>query len=85
VSAHVYRWMPVVMKRLRFQALQCGEAILETTVSALVPCDEGQPQSHHRGQVVVLSKVYPRPIRDGPMRFRQPLGDLFRGIEREAA
>ena len=74
VSAHVYRWMPVVMKRLRLQELRCGEAMLETTVSALVPCDEGQPQSHNRGQVVVLSNVYSRPIRDGPIRSRQPRG-----------
>jgi putative transposase len=85
VSAHVYRWMPVVMKRIRFQALRCGETMLKTTVSALVPCDEGHPQSHNRGQVVVLSKVYSRPIRDGPIRSRQPLDDLFRGVEREAA
>jgi Homeodomain-like domain len=53
VSAHGYRWMPVVMKCLRFQELRCGEAMLETTVSALVSCDEGPPQSHTRGQVVV--------------------------------
>ena len=85
VSAHIYRWMPVVMKRRRCQALRCGEAMLKTTVSALVPCDEGPPQSHNRGQVVVLSKVYSRPIRDGPMCFRQSRGDLFRGIERKAA
>jgi hypothetical protein len=85
VSAHGYRWMPVVMTRLRLQELRCGEAILETTVSELVPCDEGQPQSYDRGKVVVLSNVDPRPIRDGPIGSRQPCGDLFRAVEREAA
>jgi putative transposase len=85
VSAHGYRWMPVVKKRLRCQKLRWGEAMLETTVSSLVPCDEGQPRSHHRGQVVVLSNVYPKPIRDGPMCSRQPRGGLFRGVERKAA
>jgi putative transposase len=85
VSAHGCRWMPVVMTRLRFQEFRGGEAMLETTASALVPYDEGQPQSHTRGQVVVLSKIYPRPIRDGPIRSRQPRGDLFRGVEHKAA
>jgi putative transposase len=84
-SAHGDQWMPVVMTRLRFQEFRCGKAMLETTVSALVPCDEGQPQSHNRGQVVVLSKIYPRPIRDGLIRSRQPRRNLFRGVEREAA
>jgi hypothetical protein len=85
VRAHVYRWMPVINKHIRFEEIRCGEAMLETTVSALVPCDEGPPQSPNRGQVVVLSNIYFRPIRDGPLRSRQPRGDLFRGVEREAA
>jgi transposase len=85
VRAHVYRWMAVVKKRLRCQERRCGEAILETIVSARVPCDEGQAQSQGKGKVVVLSKISPRPIRDGPTRSRQQRGDLFRGVEREAA
>jgi hypothetical protein len=85
VSAHGYQWMPMVLKRLGLQDLRWGEAMLETIVSALVPYDEGQPQSHNRGQVVVLSNVRSRPIRDGPIRSRQPRGDLSRGVERKAA
>jgi len=69
----------------RVEARRCGEAMLKTTVSALVPCEEGPPQSHTRGPVVVLSTIYCRPIRDGPMRSRQPRGDLCRDVEREAA
>jgi transposase len=85
VRAHVYRWMPVVKERLRCQERRCGEVILEMTVSARVPCDEGYPPSQGRGKVVLLSNVSPRPIRDGPMHSRRQRGDLFRGIEREAA
>jgi transposase len=85
VRVQVYRWMPVIKKRIRFQELRLGEAILEATVSALVPYEADQPQSQDSGKVVVLSSVYPRPIRDGPMRSRQQLGDLFRGVEREVA
>jgi putative transposase len=85
VSAHGYQWMPMVLKRLRLQELRWSEAMLEIIVSALMPYDEGQPQSHHRGQVVALSNVRSRLIRDGPIRSRPPLGDLFRGVEREAA
>jgi putative transposase len=84
-SAHGYRWMPVVMTRLRFQEFRCGRAMPAATVSVLVPCDEGQPRSHHRGQGVVLSKIYSRPIRDGPIRSRQVCRNLCRGVEREAA
>jgi hypothetical protein len=85
VSAHGYRWMPVVKNRLRCQKLRCGQAMLEMTVSSLVPCDVGQPRSHHGGQGVVLSNVYPKPIHNGPMCSRRPRGDLFRGIECKAA
>jgi transposase len=85
MSAHGYRWMLVVKNRLRCQKLRCGEAMLEMTVSSLVPCDAGQPRSHHRGQGVDLSNVYPKLIRDGPMGSRLPRGDLFRGVERKAA
>jgi len=85
VSVHGDRWMPVVKKRLRCQKLRCGEAMLEMIVSSLVPCDEGQPRFYHRGRMVVLSNVYPKPIRDGPMCSRQPRGDLFRGVERKVA
>jgi putative transposase len=84
-SARGYRWMLVVKNRLRCQKLRCGQAMLEMTVSSLVPCDAGQPRSHTRGQGVVLSNIYFRPIRDGPMCSRQPRGDLFGDIEREAA
>ena len=85
VRAHVYRWEPVVQKRLRCRVIRWGEAILETPVSEGVPCDEGRSQSQDRSKVVLLSDVYPKLIRDGPIQRRQRFESLSKDNPCKAA
>ena len=85
VSTYVSRWMPVVTKRLQPRTIRCSEASLKPAVSEPVPCNEGHPLFPDTGQVVVLSHIYHRPIRDGPIRHQQRLTNLSKDNQVKAA
>lgn len=69
----------------RIPAPQYGDAVPEFPVPQLIICDEGRHPCQDRGKVVVLLAVYPRPIRDGPIRRGQRFNVLVQTDSREAA
>jgi putative transposase len=84
-SAHGCRWGGFVKALARSQALQCSESVRGHMASACVFCEERRPGSPAMGQVVVLSVVYPKPIRDGPTRRHPGLRGQLRDDHRKAA
>jgi transposase len=85
LSAHGSRWGCFTTACVRSQALRCGEGVRGNTASELGFREELRPRSPHMSQLVVLSAVHPKPIRDGPTRRRPDLRGQLRDDHRKAA
>jgi len=66
-------------------AVSYDDAVGRIPVFDLVCSDEDRIQSQDPGNVLCLSAVPPRPIRDGPIRRGQPVSELWPAAYREAA
>jgi putative transposase len=85
LSAHGSRWGCFVKAFARSQALRGREGVRGNTASEFVFREERRPRSPDMGQVVVLSAVYPKPIRAGPTRRHPGLREQLRDDSRKAA
>lgn len=78
-----HRWILSAYKRL--SAIPLGNVMLETHIAALVSRDKQCPQDRNRDKVLYLADMSPRPIRDGPKRYRPGRHQLLKVDDRKAA
>lgn len=77
LRAHRSRWGGFFQAFARSQALRCDTGWRGSTASEFVVGKEQRSRSPDMGHVVVLSIVYPRPVRDGPTRrFSRQSGQI---------
>jgi hypothetical protein len=84
-TADMERWTRSILKRVRLRLLGCGYSARRPLLSACDFHDYPEDFPRSRGQVIRLSVLNPRPIRNGPMRQRPGLGEVLIGEKREAA
>ena len=84
VMAQIPQWVFLVMQLRRSRVILFGEVILLHTIAECAPADDRTPCPQHMDQVVWLSAVHPRHMRDGPIRRRQRLDRFLIDDEREA-
>jgi hypothetical protein len=87
LDGHSYgqRSAQVVQQYARRQMISWGAGVLGATVAAATGSEKRQLRTQHMAQVVCLSTVYHRQIRDGPRRRQAWRGGLGQNDDCAAA